>query len=211
MERGIFITLEGGEGTGKSTLIHVLSQHLESLGRKVCVTREPGGSVGAELIRGLLVTGPQERWDPLTEYLLLSAARRDHCQKTIIPKLAEGWVVLCDRFFDSSLAYQGWGHGLDPSMMDQVYQWISGNLNPDVTFLLDLDPELGLKRSLSRTNHEARYEELGLDFHKRVRQGFLIQAQRDSSRYHILDASLDAQEVAEKAFQILSTYPLLLA
>lgn len=201
--RGLFITLEGGEGTGKSTLSRGLAKALEAQGIPVLLTREPGGSPGAEMIRELLVTGDRDRWDGITEYLLLTACRRDHILRTILPALESGAWVICDRFFDSSLAYQGYGHGLDLVLMYEVYAWIAKGLAPDLTYVLDLDPEVGIARSLKRPNHEARYESLPLTFHHRVRKGFLALAQMDPLRYHVLDAGVSPKEALKRAWDVL--------
>jgi dTMP kinase len=203
---GFFITLEGGDGTGKSTLSKHLATVLEKQGYQVVVTREPGGSEGAELIRSLLVTGKKDRWDAITEYLLLSAARRDHCQKTILPALNQGHIVICDRFFDSSLAYQGYGYGLDQEMMTQIYNWIAPAFSPDLTLLLDLDPKRGLERSLQRVTSESRYEDLSLEFHERVRQGFLKLAAKEPQRYGVLDGALPAESLRNQAGDILLSF-----
>lgn len=182
-----FITLEGGDGSGKSTLGQALVDQLKALTIPVLWTREPGGSEGAELIRSLLVTGNHDRWDGLTEYLLLSAARRDHIIKTIQPALRSGQWVVCDRFFDSSLAYQGGGHGLDQDLLLSIFNGISEGLMPFKTFLLDIDPTLGLARTQKRHHHEVRYEALPMAFHERVRAAFLDLA-TNNTRYCVLDA-----------------------
>lgn len=200
---GSFITLEGGEGTGKSTLAQYLLTDLQGQGYDVLLTREPGGSEGAEHIRTLLVRGNKDRWDAVTEYLLLSASRRDHCEKTIIPALRRGCVVICDRFFDSSLAYQGCGYGLDKDMLKHIYTWIAPDLIPDLTFVLDIDPEVGLKRSLGRLNPEDRYEALSLEFHRRVRQGFLDFAEKEPHRFRVLDGSLKPDIILKQALEAI--------
>ena len=155
LERGRFITFEGGEGAGKSTQIRVLAAALERAGKTVCLTREPGGSGGAEQIRELLVTGDPDRWDAMTELLLLYAARKDHVRRLIEPALENGTWVLCDRFADSTMAYQGYGHGLDRSKIAALHKIVLGDLSPDLTIILDLDPEAGLARTRA-TDEAAR-------------------------------------------------------
>jgi dTMP kinase len=202
---GIFITFEGVDGSGKSTLINMVHGKLKEAGHRVIMTREPGGSPGAELIRSLLVEGSADRWDPMTEYLLLSAARRDHCVKTIKPALADGNIVLCDRFFDSSLAYQGYAYGLDLTKMRYIYDWLADGLVPHRTYVLDMDVESSVKRSLSRHNTEARYESLSLDFHEKVRKGFIELASSDTSRYLCLDAADESHSLIEKILRDMSS------
>ena len=170
---GRFITLEGGEGAGKSTQLQRLKGWLEARGRKVVGTREPGGSPGAEMIRKLLVEGPTERWDGTTEALLHFAARHEHLRSTVWPALEHGEWVLSDRFADSTVAYQGYGHGLDGAVFEQLYQIAVGDFRPDLTLILDLPIEQGLARAGRRRGTETRYESLPREFHARVRQGFL--------------------------------------
>jgi dTMP kinase len=181
---GRFITFEGGEGAGKSTQIKRLSAHLMTLGLDHIVTREPGGSDLAEKIRTLLVEGGVDGMDALTEYLLFSAARRDHLTRVIHPALAAGQWVLCDRFYDSSLVYQGLAPdpavALDKVLMQTVYEEVAGKgFAPDLTFIFDLDPKVGLARAGNRSgqnlnvSRENRFESKGIDFHQRVREGFL--------------------------------------
>ncbi|HSS84298.1 MAG TPA: dTMP kinase, partial [Reyranella sp.] len=162
---GRFITLEGGEGAGKSTQIARLKDWLEGRGRTVVATREPGGSPGAEMIRKLLVEGPVERWDGTTEALLHFAARREHLRSTVWPALQRGDWVLSDRFDDSTLAYQGYGHGVDRGIFDQLYEVAVGDFRPDLTLILDLPIESGLLRAAARRGTETRYESLPRDFH----------------------------------------------
>jgi dTMP kinase len=191
---GRFITLEGGEGAGKSTQIARLKAWLEGRGRRVLATREPGGSPGAEMIRKLLVEGPVERWDGNTEALLHYAARRDHLRSTIWPALRRGDWVLSDRFADSSLAYQGYGHGLDPAIFGQLSRIAMEDFRPHLTLILDLPIDIGLARAAARRGLETRYESLPRDFHARVRTGFLEIAAREPERCVVVDAagSIDA-------------------
>jgi dTMP kinase len=193
---GRFITLEGGEGAGKSTQIARLAAWLKDRGRDVITTREPGGAPGAEMIRKLLVEGPAERWDGTTEALLHFAARRDHLRQTVCPALKRGAWVLSDRFADSTRAYQGWGHGLDLGMLDRLYDIAVGAFHPDLTVILDLPVETGLARAAQRRGTETRYESLPQDFHQRVRKGFLAIAAGDPARCVVIDASKDIDGIA---------------
>ena len=189
---GFFITLEGGEGAGKSTQIQMLNHALEKMGYAVVLTREPGGSRGGELIRPLLVAG-QADWDAVSETLLFSAARRDHLTHKVWPALKEGKVVLCDRFADSTLAYQGYGRGDNPEIqttVKSIYKVIAGDFEPDLTLILDIDPKIGLKRSCDRAgNTEKRFENMDFSFHENLRQGFLKIAQNNPSRCFVIDAN----------------------
>jgi dTMP kinase len=193
---GRFITLEGGEGAGKSTQIARLADWLRSSGRNVVTTREPGGSPGAEMIRKLLVEGPAERWDGTTEALLHFAARRDHLRSTVWPALESGAWVVSDRFADSTRAYQGWGHGLDLEALDRLYEVAVDGFRPDLTLILDLPVEAGLARAAARRGAETRYESLPRDFHERVRKGFLEIAKAEPRRCAIVDASNDIDTIA---------------
>jgi dTMP kinase len=193
---GRFITLEGGEGAGKSTQIARLAAWLKSSGRDVVTTREPGGAPGAEMIRKLLVEGPTERWDGTTEALLHFAARRDHLRQTVWPALKRGAWVLSDRFADSTRAYQGWGHGLDLESLDRLYDVAVGTFHPDLTLILDLPVEMGLARAAQRRGAETRYESLPRDFHERVRNGFIAIAANDPARCAVIDASKDIDAIA---------------
>ena len=187
--RGRFITFEGGEGAGKSTQVSKLMAYLDRCKIETIATREPGGSVGAEEIRALLVNGGVDRWDGMTEVLLHSAARRDHVIKTVQPALNQGKWVVCDRFFDSTLAYQGWGHGIDRASIAAAIALSVGDFKPDLTLILDLDVAQGLERARSRGDGQDRYERMGVDFHTRLRQGFLEIAAQDPARCRVIDAT----------------------
>ena len=193
---GRFITLEGGEGAGKSTQIARLKAWLESNGRTVVATREPGGSPGAEMIRKLLVEGAVERWDGTTEALLHFAARRDHLRSTVWPALKRGAWVVSDRFADSTRAYQGYGHGLDLALLERLYDVAVGGFRPDLTLILDLPVEVGLARAAARRGTETRYESLPVDFHQRVKEGFREIADREPDRCVLIDASRDIDTLA---------------
>jgi dTMP kinase len=193
---GRFITLEGGEGAGKSTQVVRLKEWLERQGHEVVATREPGGAPGAEMVRKLLVEGPVERWDGVTEALLHFAARRDHLRSTVWPALKRGAWVISDRFADSTMAYQGYGHGADRTMLGGLYDMAVGEFCPDLTLILDLPVEIGLARAASRRGTETRYESLPIAFHERVRAGFLDIAAVDPERCVVIDANRDIDTIA---------------
>lgn len=195
MARGKFITLEGGEGAGKSTQIPLLADALRGAGLNVHTTREPGGSPGAEEIRKLLVNGDTARWDAMSEALLHFAARRDHVEKVIRPKLEAGAWVLCDRFADSTMAYQGYAQGLGRAAVESLYDLTLGKFAPDLTLILDLPVEVGLKRAAARHAGEDRYERLGTDFHQKLRIAFQEIAAKESGRCVLIDAAGSAEAV----------------
>ncbi|MBU6374132.1 MAG: dTMP kinase [Alphaproteobacteria bacterium] len=195
---GLFVTLEGGEGAGKSTLARRLAADLEARGHAVKLTREPGGSAGADAIRALLVRGDADRWSPLAETLLFAAARTDHLERTIRPALAAGRVVICDRYLDSTFAYQVAGHGLAQATFDAVAAATAPE-RPDLTLVLDLPPEAGLSRSRGGAVGEDRFERLDAAFHARVRTAFLDIAAREPARCRVLDATHPAEAIAAAA------------
>lgn len=187
---GIFISFEGGEGSGKTTQIKLLSNWImgEWSGR-VTQTREPGGTHGAELIRELLVTGDEKRWDSVTEALLMTASRRDNLIRIIKPALDKGEAVITDRFFDSTSVYQGLVGGASDELITALNSLCLDNIRPDITILLDIDPELGLSRSTRAENDETRFESKGLEFHEKVRASYLSLAAQDPDRFMVIDAS----------------------
>ncbi|CAO3445706.1 Thymidylate kinase (EC 2.7.4.9) [Azospirillum argentinense] len=195
MTRGRFITLEGGEGAGKTTQIRLLADALIGLGKRVVLTREPGGSPGAEEIRGLLVSGETGRWGPVTEALLHTAARRDHLERTVWPALEAGHWVICDRFFDSTMAYQGYGLGLGRDLVAALQATALGDFRPDLTLILDLPVEDGLARAVARRGGEDRYERMDVAFHHRLRDGFLDIAAREPERCVVVDAGHPVETV----------------
>jgi len=205
----LFITFEGGEGAGKTTQINRLAQKLTDKGYKVITTREPGGTPEAERIRDLLVQRGGGQWSPLSETLMLFAARSLHVERVIKPALDNGHIVICDRFTDSTRAYQGYGHGLDLNIIETLKDTVIGGLEPDVTFILDIDPKIGLGRSERRLASEAldikqkedRFESLNISFHEKLRQGFLQIAQQNKSRCFVMDASQSLNDVTQEVLK----------
>jgi dTMP kinase len=193
--RGRFITLEGGEGAGKSTQIGLLAAYLRGQGREVVASREPGGSAGAEMIRKLLVEGATDAWDGATEALLMFAARRDHLVRTVWPAIERGAWVISDRFADSTRAYQGHGHGFPMDRIEQLYEVAVGDFAPDLTLILDLPVDVGLARAAARRGVETRFEGLGTGFHERVRAGFRAIAAAEPKRCALIDATGDVDAV----------------
>ncbi len=202
-KKGKFISFEGGEGGGKTTQIKLLTEALNAAGIETLQTREPGGSPGAEAIRSLLVEGETDRWDAVTETLLHFAARRDHFQKVILPALEAGQWVLTDRFADSTLAYQGYGHGVNKKAIHSLYQFVAGNKQPDMTIILDLPAKEGLARAEARGTEktskvhqkEDRYERMGADFHERLRAGFLDIAKKNRKRCVVIDTTRTIEDI----------------
>jgi dTMP kinase len=193
--RGVFITFEGIDGSGKSTQARRLAETLRAEGRDVALTREPGGSPGAEEIRRLLVEGDPDRWSGETEILLFTAARRDHLEKTIRPALSSGRIVVSDRFADSTRVYQGAARGDLRSFVDRLHDMAIG-LEPDLTLVIDTEPATALARGLARRSGEDRFEELGAGFQARLRDGFLALAAEDSRRCRLIDGNREAEAVA---------------
>lgn len=196
----MFITFEGGEGTGKTTQIARLKQHLENSGHRVSTYREPGGSGGAEAIRNLVLTGAANRWHAVEELLLFSAARHELVRTAIQPDLAAGKLVLCDRFYDSSAVYQGRAGGIEQGALEVVTALATDGLKPDLTLLLDIDPEIGLARAGKRlaqdTSGEDRFENKTLAFHQSVRRAFLDLAAQEPERFATLNADQSPEALA---------------
>ena len=193
--RGRFITVEGGEGAGKSTQVDALVALLERSGIPALRTREPGGSPGAEAIRELLLNGADDRWDAITEVLLLNAARRDHVLRLIRPALERGLWVVSDRFFDSTIAYQGYGRGVALAALTAAHRLAVGNFLPDLTLILDLPVSEGLARAARREVGADRFERLDHEFHERLRTGFQAIAAEDPRRCVLIDAGGDVASV----------------
>lgn len=210
MARGFFITFEGGEGAGKSTQITRLAEKLRDRGRSVVVTREPGGSPGAEAVRHVLLSGAAEPYGPLMEAMLFAAARSDHVEQVIRPAVQRGAIVLCDRFLDSSRVYQGVGSGLDASFLARLEEVAINGMMPDLTLILDIDPEEGLRRATARRREEEvadRYEKETLEIHRRRRDAYLAIARKEPDRCVVIDSGKSVEEVeatiAEKVFAAL--------
>jgi dTMP kinase len=191
----LFITFEGGDGSGKSTQVNLLKNYLDNLNFETIKTREPGGTPSAEILRDLLTTGEVEKWTPMSEALLMWASRYEHLIQVIEPALNSGKNVICDRFYDSTYAYQGVAHNLGIDKMEKLKKIIIGDIEPDVTFVLDIDPKVGLKRSLDRPNQENRFESYNIDFHNKIRSAFLEIAKKNKNRCVVVDASLNEQEI----------------
>ncbi len=191
----LFITFEGGDGSGKSTQVNLLKDYLDNLNFETIKTREPGGTPSAEILRDLLTTGKVEKWTPMSEALLMWASRYEHLIQVIEPALNSGKNVICDRFYDSTYAYQGVAHNLGIDKMEKLKKIIIGDIEPDVTFVLDIDPKVGLKRSLDRSNQENRFESYNIDFHSKIRIAFLEIAKKNKNRCVVIDASLNEQEI----------------
>jgi dTMP kinase len=203
MLRGKFISLEGGEGAGKSTQARLLRARLESQGRSVLLTREPGGSPGAEQIRKLLVEGEPERWTPLAETLLFLAARADHVTRGIAPALEAGTWVVSDRFADSTFVYQGIARGLGIARVRALQRAALGDFQPDLTIVLDVNPREGLARADVRGVAENRFERFDAAFHARLRDGFLAIAAEEPQRCAIVDGSADVDTVAANIWSVV--------
>lgn len=200
--RGRLITFEGGEGAGKSTQVRTLAGRLAAAGRQVIATREPGGSPGAEAIRKLLVEGAPNRWMPLAETLLFLAARTDHVARLIEPALVAGTWVICDRFSDSTVVYQGAGRELGVERI-RMLQQLAVTIAPDLTFILDIDPHEGLARTHNRGSGEDRFEQFDAGFHRRLREGFLNIARAEPGRCIVVDSSRPAEIVADEIWQAI--------
>ena len=203
MQRGRFITFEGGEGTGKSTQAHLLAERLQQAGRRVALTREPGGSTGAETLRRLMIEGDVDRWSAISETLLMYAARTDHLERLIRPALHEGAWVISDRFHDSTRAYQGAGGGAPASLIDALETELVAGDKPDLTIVLDLASEVGLQRAAERSGLD-RFEAMGADFHHLLRQGFLKIARNEPDRCVVIDAAQDIDTVSAAVWAALT-------
>lgn len=195
MPAGMFISFEGIDGSGKSTQARLLADHLRAQGRDVVLTREPGGSPGAEEIRALVLQGAPDRWSAETEILLFTAARRDHLERTIRPALAAGKVVICDRFADSTRMYQGLSRGDLRQTVDKLHALMIG-VEPDLTILIDMDPAKGLSRALSRQTVEERFEDFGEELQAKMRSGFLALAAEFGERFVVIDGARSVEDVA---------------
>lgn len=200
----IFITFEGGEGSGKSLQSRLLAERLNATGIPAIHTREPGGCPQAETLRSLLVSGDADEWTPKSEILLFTAARLEHLKRTIHPALDKGMAVVCDRFIDSTLAYQGAAHGTPRELILGAHETFCDGFLPDLTFILDIDPEIGLaragKRNTSTASGEDRFESHGLVFHRKVREGFLETARDGARQVELLDATQSVEALSDMIF-----------
>ncbi len=209
MNKGKFITFEGGEGAGKSTQVRLLAHSLERLGKRVVMTREPGGSAKAEAIRKLLLEGKVARYGPFAEALLFSMARDDHLETLIRPSLAKGSWVICDRFMDSTMAYQGAGGNLPVSLVRALEKTVVGDTQPDLTILLDLPASVGIERAKSRQQQAGggaadRFEAMDMGFHERLRKAFLDIARNAPERCVVFDGELPPDELAKQIWEMVS-------
>jgi dTMP kinase len=204
---GAFITFEGGEGTGKSTQIRLLAERLEAAGLTVRVLREPGGTVVGEAVRRILLDPDHAELGVSAEILLYEASRAQLVDEVIRPALTAGEVVLCDRFFDSTTAYQGYARGIDLARIDALNEAATGGLVPDRTLVLDIDPAVGVQRATAESTDRLEAESLG--FHVRVREGFLAIADQEPGRMRVIDASGSAEQVAERVADALADLPAL--
>lgn len=200
---GLFISFEGIDGSGKSTQARLLADHLRAQGHDVVLTREPGGSPGAEEIRALVLQGDPDRWSAETEILLFTAARRDHLERTIRPAVAAGKIVICDRFADSTRMYQGLSRGDLRGVVDDLHALMIG-LEPDLTVLIDMDPSQGLSRAKARQTVEERFEDFGEDLQVAMRAGFLALAKEYAARFAVIDGARALEEVAMDVQRVVS-------
>ena len=199
---GFFVTFEGGEGSGKSTQAKILYDRLVRNNFDVILTREPGGSVIAELIREILVKGDVSKLEPMSELFLFAAARYDHLNKTVNPALEDNKIVICDRFIDSTSAYQGYGGNINQARIDEINNISIGNSYPNLTFICDVETDIGLKRSLRETNNVTRFEKKTLDYHNKIRDGYLEIALNNKIRCSVIDGSKNIDQVSEEIYKI---------
>lgn len=195
----MFITFEGGEGTGKTTQINILKKYLEDQGLEVIITREPGGVTSAENIRAVIF---DNEIDPITETMLYAAARREHYIKKIKPALDAGKIVICDRFIDSSIVYQGIVRGVGVDLVENINKYAINNVEPDLTIFFDLDPEIGLKRVSLRNEQMNRFDKESLDFHLKVRKGYKLLS-KTRNRFVLIDASKSIEDVTKQIINII--------
>ena len=201
-KKGFFITFEGIDGSGKSTQIRKLAKFLEDNGFDIIITREPGGSVGGEEIRNLLLQGAVDRWSAETEILLFTAARRDHLERIILPALQDGKIVICDRFTDSTRMYQGMRGPKLRDLVDKLTKEVI-NCDPDLTIIIDIDPEISLERAKSRKTAEERFEDFGVNLQKKMRRGFLDLSREFSSRIEVVNGQQSVDELAKEIASLL--------
>jgi dTMP kinase len=199
----LFLTLEGPEGSGKSTQCKLLAEHLTSLGHNVLLTREPGGTEISQQVRQIIMDMKNKSMFPATEFLLFSSARAQLVREKIRPHLNSGGIVICDRYFDSSLAYQGYGHGLPLDSIRAITTFATDNLTPDLTLLLDIDPERGLRRRQSNNEEWNRLDDYELAFHRRVRDGFFELVKAAPARWRVINADKNVEELQKEIREIV--------
>jgi dTMP kinase len=200
-KKGLFISFEGGEGVGKSTQIELLKTSLTKKNINVLSTREPGGTKEGELIRKFLVSGEISSWDSYSESLLFNALRREHINKIINPSLFKGDIVLCDRFIDSTIVYQGVGGGINQTLLLSLHKNFCYDLYPDITFFLSLDPKVGIERTLSRNNKtENRFENMGLSYHQKIQDGFKALSDKNNKRFFEINAELSIEKISNQIY-----------
>ena len=200
--KSFFITFEGIDGSGKSTQIQKLAKFLKNLGFDIIITREPGGSVGGEEIRNLLLQGKVDRWSAETEILLFTAARRDHLERKILPALRDGQIVICDRFTDSTRMYQGMRGPKLRELVDRLTDEVI-DCDPDLTIVIDIDPEISLKRAKSRKTVEERFEDFGVELQKNMRKGFIDLSKEFSSRIEVVNGHQSVDDLANDVFSVV--------
>ena len=196
-----FITFEGGEGSGKSSQINILKSKLIGKGIDVVCTREPGGTPSAEILRELVTTGEVNKWEPMTEALLMFASRYEHTKNLIIPSLENGKWVLCDRFYHSTYAYQGLGHGLGLKAMEALKKISIGEIEPDLVFFLDINPMEGIKRTMGRHTNEDRFEKMDISFHTKLRDAFLGFSKTYSENSVVINAGQEINKISDIIFE----------
>ena len=201
-KKGFFITFEGIDGSGKSTQIQNLAKYLEEYGFDIIITREPGGSVGGEEIRNLLLQGEVDRWSAETEILLFTAARRDHLERVILPALQDGKIVICDRFTDSTRMYQGMRGPKLRVLVDNLTEEVI-NCDPDLTIIIDIDPEISLRRAKSRKTAEERFEDFGVDLQKKMRKGFIDLSKEFNFRIKVVNGQQPVDDLAKEIFSLV--------
>ena len=200
-KKGLFISFEGGEGVGKSTQIELLKTSLTKKNINVLSTREPGGTKEGELIRKFLVSGEINSWDSYSESLIFNALRREHINKIINPSLFKGDIVLCDRFIDSTIVYQGVGGAINQTLLLNLHKNFCYDLYPDITFFLSLDPKVGIDRTLSRNNKtENRFENMGLSYHQKIQDGFKALSVKNNKRFIEINAELSVEKISNEIY-----------
>ena len=201
-QNSLLITFEGGEGSGKTTQSQILYNTLKEKGFEVIKTREPGGTKFAETIREILVQGESNKINNISELLLFAAARADHVQKVIKECLQDNKIVICDRFTDSTLAYQGYAGNLDLDLVKEVNRISIGEISPDLTFIFDIDPTLGIERALGENNKETRFEEKDIMYHKKIRDGYMDIARDNPDRCVVINGTIDIEQISKKILEL---------